>query len=197
MGQTSKGILIREAVRLHADPGKSVASAVRDLLDQAESRQKDGQGTMFVGALMQHLVGAKLTLALPENPPKCSGFSVADEASTRAGDFVIEDVVIHVTATPTETLLKKCRDNINSNLRPIVVTSSAGVVSGHSLAKLVGIGSRVDFFEIEQFIALNVYELSRFSRAKREPTVIDLVATYNRIVRQCETDYGMLEIKPD
>ncbi|MGD9116183.1 MAG: DUF4928 family protein [Dehalococcoidia bacterium] len=181
--------------KFRADPSKSIAYVVRDLLNQAEARQRENQGTMFQGALMQHLVGAKLTLALPDNQIQSCGFSVKDEANARAGDFIIGDVVIHVTATPTEMLLRKCADNLNSHLKPIIVTSAVGVVSGQSLAKPLGIEGRVDFFDIEQFIAMNIYEISRFLPDKRDTTVVELIRKYNKIVEECETDYGMLQIK--
>lgn len=47
---------------------------------------------------------------------------------------------------------------------------------------------RVDAFEIEQFIASNIYELSRFVPANRRITVEQLIANYNSIVDKCETD---------
>jgi hypothetical protein len=181
--------------KLHADPSKSIAYVVHDLLSQAEIRQHEGQGTMFEGALMQHLVGAKLTLALPNISLKSFGFSVKDEANSRPGDFVIEDVVIHVTAAPSENLLQKCADNLNAKLKPIVVTTNMGVTSCQSLSKIVNIEGRVDFFDIEQFIAMNIYEISGFSPKKRDITVNDLIVTYNKIVQECETDYGMFQIK--
>jgi hypothetical protein len=165
------------------------------LINQAEVRQHEGQGTMFMGALMQHLVGAKLTLALPQNPLKSYGFSVSDEANSRPGDFLIEDVVIHVTTGPTDALLKKCIDNLNSKFRPIIVTTSNGVTWGQTLTKNFDIEGRVDFFDIEQFVAMNIYELSQFSPKKRDHTVIDLINTYNEIVQKCETDYSMFQIE--
>jgi len=54
--------------------------------------------------MLQHLVGAKLNLLL-DDPIKHHGASVADDVSGREGDFVVEDVAIHVTTSPTEALI--------------------------------------------------------------------------------------------
>ncbi len=173
--QRIKEFLAGKPFKLRIDQAKSVANVIADLLNQAEKRQKTASGMQVQGALMQHLVGAKLSLVLPDSPPEPCGFSVSDQSSNKAGDFVIEDVVIHVTAAPTEGLLSKCADNLSSALKPIIVTTDMGVISGQNLAKRAGIEGRVDIFEIGQFVALNIYEMSKFAPADREPAVRELI----------------------
>src|SRR5215472_5142703 len=46
--------------RIRLDPSRSLRLVVRDVLEQAEERQKAAFGVWYVGAVMQHLVGAKL-----------------------------------------------------------------------------------------------------------------------------------------
>ncbi len=67
---------------LKYDTGKSLRSMVHDLLAQASKRQKENPGTIYSGAVLQHLVGAKLSLVIPA--------AVADAVSARAGDFLLE-----------------------------------------------------------------------------------------------------------
>lgn len=177
--------------RIKVDPSKSVRSLVRDVLQQADRRQKSSGGTAYVGAVMQHLVGAKLELAL-DMQLEHHGFSVADTTTDRYGDFQIEQVVIHVTRTPTESLILKCKDNLQSGLKPLIITSYSGAVSAENLADAECVADRVDIFEIEQFIATNIYEISRFGHDSRKVTVGQLVDKYNAIVRVHETDPGIL-----
>ncbi len=153
------------------DGSKSIRSAVRDLIDQAFKRQKEMSGTMFAGAIFQHLVGAKLELILPPDSVKHNGFSVADAPSNRAGDFIFDDVCIHVTTAPTEALVRKCKNNLENGLRPLVVTTAKGVSGIDLLAANAGIEGRIDVFEIEQFVASNIYEISKFTQDKRRFTV--------------------------
>lgn len=101
------------------DSSKSVRAAIRDLIQQAEKRQEEMHGATIVGAILQHLVGAKLSILLP-NPPQMFGASVADAVSDRAGDFVFEDVVIHVTTAPMEALFRKCQRNLDEGLNGMV-----------------------------------------------------------------------------
>lgn len=173
--------------KFRVDTSKSMRSAVHDLIDQAFKRQREMPGTMFAGAIFQHLVGAKLELLLP-GKVEHNGFSVADAPSNRHGDFLADDVCIHVTTAPGEALLRKCKANLESGKRPLVVTTMAGVAGIEALARNANIEGRVDAFDIEQFIASNIYELSRFTSAERRITVEQLIGHYNAIVDKHETD---------
>ncbi|MFP4202916.1 MAG: DUF4928 family protein [Opitutales bacterium] len=50
--------------KLKYDQSKGLREVVRDIFDQAVERQKEAGGTMYAGAVLQHLVGAKLDCAL-------------------------------------------------------------------------------------------------------------------------------------
>lgn len=176
---------------LHYDPAKSLKFIVEDIIEQAVKRQKAGQGTMYAGAVLQHMVGAKLSLVLPGQNIERRGFSVADCPTAGSGDFEIDDVVIHVTTTPSEGLLQKCLRNIESAKRPIIITPADGVAGAVSLAKGFGIEQRVDVVEAGQFIATNLYELSFFKASERKITVEKFIERYNEIVSDCETDPGL------
>jgi hypothetical protein len=170
------------------DTSKSLRAMVRDLLSQAIKRQKENPGTQYAGAVLQHLVGAKLSLVLPDGTLEHHGFSVSDAMSARGGDFVIDDAIIHVTTAPGEALMRKCATNLSAGCRPIIVTIHASMPAAESLAEIQGIGGRVDMLEVEQFIATNLYELSLFKTADRKVTVEKLVDRYNEVVENCETD---------
>jgi len=173
---------------LKTDFSKSIRSIVSDLIDAAFARQRECTGTMVAGAVMQHLVGAKIETALPEIKIKHEGFSVADAPMGRKGDFFIGDTAIHVTTAPTEALIRKCCDNLLHNLRPLIITTQSGVGGAIALAKNANVSERIDILEIEQFLATNVYEWSAFQQSKRTLSVRQLIDAYNRIIEQCETD---------
>jgi hypothetical protein len=174
--------------RLKVDPSKSLRNMITELMEAAFTRQRECPGTMVAGAVMQHLVGAKLELALPGAEIGHKGFSVADAPGGRKGDFLVGDTAIHVTTAPTEALIRKCRDNLNENFRPVIITTGSGAGGAGALTKDADMDDRVDILEVEQFVATNVYEWSRFEQSRRPVTIRDLVNTYNRIVDQTETD---------
>lgn len=173
---------------LKVDSSKSIRSIVSDLIEAAFARQRECPGVMVAGAVMQHLVGAKIATAMPDVKIKHEGFSVADAPAGRKGDFLIGDTAIHVTTAPTEALIRKCCDNLAQNIRPLVITTQSGVGGAIALAKNADIADRFDILEIEQFVTANIYKWSAFQQTKRTLTVRRLVKTYNRIIGECETD---------
>lgn len=180
-----------EGFTLNYDASKSLRFMVDDLMTQAAKRQKEDTGTMYAGALLQHLVGAKLSLALGDAKISNHGFSVADGPTNRGGDFLIEDVCIHVTTAPGEALMQKCAANLKNGLRPLIVTVAESHAGARSLASIHDLEDRLDIIEAGQFIATNLYEWSLFKASERKLTVEKLVTRYNEIVRACETDPGL------
>jgi hypothetical protein len=174
--------------KIKLDASRSLRTVVRDLLAQAVERQKTSPGVYYAGAVLQHLVGAKLECALGKGVVEHNSFSTADAPSARAGDFLIGDVAIHVTTSPGEAVIEKCGDNLNDGLRPMLVTLQKGLTVGEGLASNVGLADRIDIFEIEQFVALNLYELGKFGGDGRKTAVANIVSRYNEIVEEFETD---------
>ena len=174
--------------KIKLDASRSLRMVVRDVIAQAEERQKNSAGVYYGGAVLQHLVGAKLDCALGQGHFEHNSLSTADAPGGRQGDFFLGDVAIHVTTSPGEAVIERCRENMNDGYRPILVTLQRGLTVAEGLASNVGLGDRIDIFEIEQFVALNLYELARFAAEGRRTAVTDLVARYNEIVEEFETD---------
>jgi hypothetical protein len=166
----------------------SVAANVESLLSQAEDLQKEAGGTTYVGAMIQHLVGAKLDLVLGPGKVQHHGFSVADHATARCGDYQVEDLVIHVTTHPSEALARKCADNLQAGLKPMVITVGDGLPAARLLLKELNLTDRVDILDVVQFLTANIYEHSSFQTAGCRKTLTELLNRYNAIVSECETD---------
>jgi hypothetical protein len=174
--------------RVRLDGSRSLRLVVRDVLEQAEERQKAALGVWYVGALMQHMVGAKLDCVLGRGKFEHNSFTTSDEQSGRKGDFFVGDVAIHVTSSPGEAVIERCRDNLDSGHRPVLVTRRRGVTVAEALAENVNLVDRIDIFEIEQFIALNFYEFGKFASEGRRAALTEFATRYNEIVDEVETD---------
>lgn len=172
---------------LRFDSSKSLRAVIRDLMAQAQKRQEQDSGSTFLGTMLQHLVGAKLNLLL-DSPLQHHGASVADDVSGREGDFLVEDVAIHVTTSPSEALIRKCRRNLDNGLKPMIITTYRGALVAEGLADQAEMADRLDVFEAEQFLAGNLYEIGKFAQVGRRTTVEQLISAYNTIVDECETD---------
>jgi len=179
-------------LKIKLDSSQSLRSLIKDLIQQAESRQKESQGVYYVGAILQHLVGAKLDCALGVGHFTHNSFSTSDAQTGRNGDFFIGNVALHITNTPTESVISRCMSNLDKGQRPIIVTTKRGLTLAEGLAENVNLASRIDIFEIEQFIALNLYEFAKFDEQGRAVAVSDLVSRYNEVVMQFETDPSLL-----
>ena len=174
--------------KIQLDASRSLRTLVRYVIAQAEERQRNAPGMQYAGAVLQHLVGAKLDCALGPGSFEHNSFSTSDAQSGRAGDFFIGDVAIHVTTAPGEAVIARCYENLNDGHRPIIVTTARGLTAAEVLAENAGLGERIDVFEVEQFVALNLYELGKFAAEGRRVAVGDVVMRYNEIIEEVETD---------
>lgn len=175
-------------IKVRADVSASLRQIILDLLSMALERQREGAGTMVVGAVIEHLVGAKLSLALPKATVEHKSYSSADESVKAKGDFFIGDTAIHVTVAPSEALVRKCMQNLSEGLHPLVVTTEDGVGGIMALAENDNIANRIDVLEISQFMATNLYEWISFKNQDRSGSLERLITAYNKIIDDCETD---------
>lgn len=173
------------------DAAWSLRTAVRHLTAQAEARQKEAGGTMYLGTMMQHLVGATLQVVLPEADKTLvvhHGSNQSDQKPDRHGDFDLGDVAVHVSTAPSESLIRKCGENLGKGKRPVIVTTRRGLLTAEGLLENVGIHDRVDVIEFEQFMATNVLQFGRFSVDGRREVFQLIVDAYNDVVENHETD---------
>lgn len=170
------------------DSGKSVRANLQDLFYQATEIQRNSGGANYHGAMLQHLVGAKLDLILGTGLIKHHGFSVADHSTERSADFHVNNVAIHVTTHPTEAIIRKAAANLKAGLKPLVITLTDGVSGANYLLKGTEWADRVDVLDIAQFLTANVYERSLFQAGKCKVTLQGIIERYNEIVAECETD---------
>lgn len=174
--------------KIKLDASRSLRTVVRDILEQAEDRQKTSPGMYYAGAVLQHLVGAKLDCAMGPGKFEHNSYSTSDQQTGRAGDFFIGDVAIHVTTSPGEAVIERCRENLHDGLRPMLITLQRSLPVAEGLSENLGLADRIDVFEIEQFVALNMYELGEFATDGRKTAVGDMVERYNEIIDNVETD---------
>jgi hypothetical protein len=177
-----------EGPKFHFDNGKSIAANVADIFAQAAEIQKNAGGASFVGAMLQHLVGAKLDIVLGEGVASHHGSSVADGPTERQADFEVNGVAIHVTTHPSEALIRKAARNLQAGLKPVIVTLADGVEGAAYLLKNTEWKDRIDVIDATQFLTANVYERSLFKAEDCKATLSGILARYNEIVAVCETD---------
>lgn len=189
-----RGVQVRNSAlasfTLHCHLNYSLCLMFRDLLDQAHKHQKETSGIMYFDTILHYLIRAQLTLVFAGRhvPIEYHGTSVADAPTARSGDFLIKRTAIHVTTHPTLALMEKCKENLATGLKPIIVTIHNQVKTAEVLTEAEAIFDRVEILPAEQFLAANVYELSGFGEIERDATVDQLIRVYNGLIDQYETD---------
>lgn len=173
---------------LVADPSKTIRASLDELFEQARKRQKQNPGNQYLGAVLQHLVGAKLSLILPPGKLQMNGAYVADSPTDRSGDFVINNTVIHCTSAPGEPLIQKCKSNINAGCLPVIITVFDRVKTALDLAADAELNGRIEVWDIQQFLSTNISEHSLFDGAARNTKLADIIEKYNTIIDEFETD---------
>ncbi|MCX6964060.1 MAG: DUF4928 family protein [Verrucomicrobia bacterium] len=174
--------------KFHFDTAKSVSANLAGILSQAHEIQKNSGGANYVGAMLQHLVGAKLDIVLGPASIRHHSHSTADGPTGRNADFEINGVAVHVTTHPTEALIRKAADNLQSGLKPIIVTLADGVEGALFLLKGTEWRDRIDIMDAAQFLTANIYERSLFKVGECKSTIQTILERYNQIVEECETD---------
>ena len=186
-----RDILAAKPFQLKLDPNRSLRSVIRDLLAQAIDRQRSAPGRTDTGAVLQHLVGAKLACVIQPGSIQHNSYSTADAPTARQGDFEVGDTVVHVTTAPGSAVIARCQQNLDDGFHPLLITLPKRVAVAAGLAEDAGIGDRFDILDIEQFLVLNLYEWRRFHTGNRRETFDDIISRYNEIVDNVETDPGL------
>lgn len=167
---------------------KSLSWQFHGLFLSAKTRQKGSTGTMYLGAMLQHLIGAALRINSPGLNIPINGFSVKDEDLGRFGDFEIGDTCIHITTSPSISLLEKCLSNIEVGLKPLVITTRDGVVITEALIENNSLEGQIEVLDIIQYLVSDIYHKGGFSKSERQDTLKALIQEYNQIIESCETD---------
>ncbi|MBR3159756.1 MAG: DUF4928 family protein [Atopobiaceae bacterium] len=176
--------------KLSSDSARSMDSAIDDLIGQARKRERESPGATYAGTVLQHLVAAKLCLLVED--VEVNGASSADEQTGRAGDFMVGDVAIHCTTMAGQLLMEKCKSNIRAGVRPVIITIRERVGTARALAEDNGIADRIEVWDIQQFLSTNVYEHGLFNAEARRDTMASIVAEYNGIITEHETDPSLM-----
>jgi hypothetical protein len=175
--------LQRQNLKVSCNAAHSPSTWLRSILHEAEG--KSG------GRVEQHLVGAKLQkrhpgVIIPSHPGHAG-----DAQTGRRGDFDIDYVSYHVTATPGPDVIKKCKANTQSNRRPVLVVPRDKAEKARTLAEVEGIENELTILALEDFIAHNVIEISVERQTDFLSTLKDIIEEYNERIQEAETDASL------
>ncbi|MEM1322252.1 MAG: DUF4928 family protein, partial [Bacteroidota bacterium] len=153
------------------------------------------------GAILQHLIGAKLELRYKDNHDIKiihHKSSTADIQTQRLGDFDLGNSVIHVTKSPTIGHFHKAYQNATAG-RTTYVLIPENKLGTVSLALDIdeNYTNKVNIYSIEQFISQNIDEMSLFQKEISLDNLKQLLQLYNDLINKFENDPSLKIIIPD
>jgi hypothetical protein len=174
----------RRRIEAELDHRRPIKFAVKMLLQAARNR-----GGNIAGAVAQHLVGAKLCLRFPDQEIGNESYTTADQQTERPGDFLVGDTAIHVTMSPSESLISnRCLANIRAGFRPLILVPEDRVAAADQLVDNANLEGQVAVNSIENFVGQNVEEMAKFSDEGIKTGLRNLLERYNERVQEVESD---------
>lgn len=125
-----------------------------------------------------------------KNIPSHPGHA-GDVQTGRVGDFDIDSISYHVTATPGMDVIRKCKANAMSNRHPVLVVPRNQVEKARAFAEVEKIDHQLTILALEDFIADNVLEISVERQTDFLSTLKDIISEYNRRIEEAETDQAL------
>lgn len=181
----------KQTIKLELDPSKPVSVVISDILGAAAERSDSP-----TGAVLQHLVGAKLELRFPSADIGRDGATTADQQTDREGDFQIGTTAFHVTVSPMEKLIDRCKQNLHSGFRPVILTPTPRLLAARQMVENFDLLNRIGVQSAEDYIGTNVEELSTYDGDAIRKGLAALIFTYNERIHQVENDRSLMIEEP-
>ncbi|EOI3502838.1 DUF4928 family protein [Cronobacter dublinensis] len=181
----------KQRITLDLDYNKPVASVVGDILKAAAERSDKP-----TGAVLQHLIGAKLQLRFPSIKIGSDRANAADLHTDREGDFQVGTTAFHVTTAPMEKLISRCVENKRAGYRPVILTLESKVIAARQMADNVGMSDQIAVQAAETFIGTNIEEISVYDGDKIREGLARLIRTYNARINAIEIDKSLMIDEP-
>ncbi|THD40243.1 DUF4928 family protein [Pantoea sp. R102] len=181
----------KQRITVEIDYTKPLSSVVSDILKAAAERSDKP-----TGAVLQHLVGAKLQLRFPEEKIGLDRANAADMHTDREGDFQVGTTAFHVTTAPMEKLITRCVENKRAGYRPVILTLESKVQAARQMADNVGMSEQISVQAAEVFIGTNIEEISTYDGDKIRLGLAKLIRTYNARIEKIEIDKSLMIDEP-
>jgi len=148
------------------------------------------------GIVEQHIVGAKLQKRHEDCPIPNHPAHSADVQTERLGDFTIHNAVYHITAAPTQAVIQKCSANLRAGKHPILLVPQEKKATAVAFAEQEHLESQISIISIEDFITVNIIEISSGKKSDFFQILQEIIEIYNKRLSEVETDMSLrIEVK--
>lgn len=181
----------KQRIKVDLNHRKPVSLTIGEILEAAAAREDRP-----TGAVLQHLIGAKLELRFPDLDVGRDKANTADLQTDRYGDFQLGTTAFHVTVSPMEKLMDRCRENLSEEVRPVIIVPASRVLAAKQLAEVAAIDHSVGIVEAESYIGTNIEELALYSSDQIREGLARLIRRYNERIADVESDLSLRVDEP-
>lgn len=186
LAATAKEWLNRPSLEMDVERRLAPSSWIQEILQKVKGRSN--------GIVEQHLVGAKLErrfassgVAVPNHPAHA-----ADVQTERRGDFELGGAVYHVTASPSEDVVRKCAVDVKVGKHPVLLIPRDRRAAAVAFAQLQNVEDQISIVAIEDFIAMNIIEMATAEESSFFQVLQQIVDSYNARLSEVETDHSLM-----
>lgn len=191
VSKVRKDYFDKQRLSLEIDPSKPVSVVVSDILREAADRSDHP-----TGAVLQHLVGAKLELRFPDEEIGRDQATAADQQTLREGDFQVGTTAFHVTVAPMEKLVDRCASNKQSGYRPVILAPASKLAAARQMIENIDKSNEISAQGAEDFIGTNIEELAVYDGDRIREGVARLIRRYNDRIDEVEVDKSLMIEEP-
>ncbi|MBP3869632.1 MAG: DUF4928 family protein [Faecalicoccus sp.] len=173
---------------LSAEQSKSVQYILNSLLNQAIKRDMQLHEKKYRDALIKYLVAAQLQVIFPNQDCLVSSTFAEDTSINQSANFIINNTSIYCTSSPKESLMEKCKEDLNAGKHPVIITLHDREVLAMGFADYDDLTDRIEVWNIQQFLSTRILERSLFDESKRNSTLKEIIDRYNNIIDEAEND---------
>ena len=122
--------------------------------------------------------------------------SIINKKVSTASTFVINQIIYHIVAYPSQDLIRDCVENISMGMHPILLLPMEQKNKAQILAQDDEIEKELTIISLEDFFAMSVIGLA--TEEKKDPFTVlkEIVQIYNKRLEDVETDLSLrIEVK--
>lgn len=172
-----------EKILIDPNPSTSPMPWVNSIFTNA-----DDKSTSLVA---RHLVAAILQKRHPALDVHVLSVGTGKLDSKSSSIIAIGSLIYHVTTEPTAAVIRRCKQNLSTGLKVILLVPNAKINKAVALAQESRIVNFISIFGIENYVSLSTIMMSCDRQAEPIEAFKDILRLYNQRIRTTEPDLSL------
>lgn len=172
-----------EKILIDLNPGTSPVFWVNSIFTNADDKS--------TGLVAGHLVATVLQKRYPALDVRVLSARKGNLNSKRSSIIAIGSLTYHVTIDPTAAVIRRCKQNLSTGLKVILLVPNAEINKAVALAQESRIVNFISIFGIENYVSLSTIMMSCDRQAEPIEAFKDILRLYNQRIRTTEPNLSI------